>query len=581
MPAKGSTPSSRNAGLTGAGARRHAPADMPTAQSRSSGVAVDAAVADGGALRAALGETGSWRAQAEALARTLVEGTLASGAPLFDVQRAFAIFPPGSPAGESLFRLAEALPRIPDRSSRTAMLADRVPALRGWKAAAALPLADLATNAIGRQFVYAETIAKALRRAEFDACARPATRFSFDMLGEGARTDADADRNFRRTMDAIRAMGRAVGARAAMWRERLEVSVKLSSIHPRYDAASYAQVRGELLDRLKQIAGRAAAAGIGLTVDAEESERLSLQLDLFEALAADPALDRWGGLGLAVQAYQLRALETVDALLEIAGRRRKRGGTPIAVRLVKGAYWDAEVKRAQELGLERYPVFTDKRLTDLSYLACARRLSAGLDSVHPQFATHNPVTLACVLALADRPGGASPAPARLECQRLHGMGWALYRALAAMHPDLPVRTYAPVGEKRELLAYLVRRLLENSASTSYVRQAARAKRSGDLLRTGFEFIDTGLCPRDLPSPTELHMPQRRIAKGHDLGDSATLAAWAKSVNEARRTWTAGPLVSGKRGPGQARPAVSPARPDVTIGEVRDATADLAQAAIGA
>ena len=149
------------------------------------------------------------------------------------------------------------------------MLADRVPALRGWKAAAALPFADLATNAIGRQFVYAETIAKALRRAEFDACARPATRFSFDMLGEGARTDADADRNFRRTMDAIRAMGRAVGARAAMWRERLEVSVKLSSIHPRYDAASYAQVRGELLDRLKQIAGRAAAAGIGVTVDAE------------------------------------------------------------------------------------------------------------------------------------------------------------------------------------------------------------------------------------------------------------------------------------------------------------------------
>src|SRR6266446_584769 len=182
MPAKGSTPSSRNAGPTGAGARRHAPADRPTAQSRSRGGAVDAAVADGGALRAALGETGSWRARAEALAGTLVEATRASSAPLFEVQRAFAIFPPGSRAGESLFRLAEALPRIPDRPSRTAMLADRVPALRGWKAAAALPFADLARNAIGRQFVYAETIAKALRRAELDACARPATRFSFDML---------------------------------------------------------------------------------------------------------------------------------------------------------------------------------------------------------------------------------------------------------------------------------------------------------------------------------------------------------------------------------------------------------------
>src|SRR5438309_2217412 len=550
---------------------------MPTAQPRDA--ALDAAAADSRALRAALGETASWRAQAEALARELVEATLDSRGPLFEVQRAFAIFPPGSPAGDSLFRLAEALPRIPDRPSRIAMLADRVPALRGWKAAAALPFASVAMHAIGRQFVYAETIAAALRRAERDARGRPARRFSFDMLGEGARTAADADRNFRRYMDAVRAMERAVSAREAVWRERLEVSVKLSSIHARYDAASYAQARGELLDRLKQIAGRAAAAGIGLTIDAEASESLSLQLDLFEALAADPALDRWGGLGLAVQAYQLRALGTVDALLEIAGRRRKRGGMPIAVRLVKGAYWDAEVKRAQELGLERYPVFTDKRLTDLSYLACARRLSSALESVYPQFATHNPVTLACVLVLADQLGGASAAAARFECQRLHGMGRALYCTLAATHPDLPVRTYAPVGEQRELLAYLVRRLLENSASTSYVRQAARAKRSGDLLRTGFEFLDAGLCPRDLPSPTELHMPQRRIAKGHDLGDSATLAAWAKSVSEARRTWTAESLVNGERRPGPVRAVASPARPDVTIGEVSEATPDMARSAV--
>src|SRR3989475_807647 len=317
MPAKGSTPSSRNAGPTGAGARRHAPADMPTAQSRSSGVAVDAAVADGGALRAALGETGSWRARAEALAGTLVEATRASSAPLFDVQRAFAIFPPGSPAGESLFRLAEALPRIPDRPSRTAMLADRVPALRGWKAAAALPFAGLAMNAIGRHVVSAGTMAPSLRRAERYAPAQPATRFSFDMLGEGARTDADADRNFRRTMDALRAMGRAVSARAAIWRERLEVSVKLSSIHPRYDAASYAQVRGELLDRLKQITGRAAAAGIGLTIDAEGAGTFSPHAHLFQALASGPALGRLGGAGPAVQAAQLRALGTVDALLGI------------------------------------------------------------------------------------------------------------------------------------------------------------------------------------------------------------------------------------------------------------------------
>jgi RHH-type proline utilization regulon transcriptional repressor/proline dehydrogenase/delta 1-pyrroline-5-carboxylate dehydrogenase len=550
---------------------------MPTAHSRARDATIDAA--DSRALRTALGETASWRAQADALARGLVAATLDWRGTLLEVQRAFAIFPPGSPAGDSLFRLAEALPRIPDRRSRIAMLADRVPALRGWKAAAALPFASVAMNAIGRQFVYAQSVAAALRRGERDARARPARRFSFDMLGEGARTALDAERNFRRYLDAIRAMGRVVGAREGVWRERLEVSVKLSSIHPRYDAASYAQVRGELLGRLRQISGRAAAAGIGLTIDAEGSESLSLQLDLFEALASDPALDRWGGLGLAVQAYQPRAPQTVDALLEIAARRRKRGGMPIAVRLVKGAYWDAEIKRAQELGLARYPVFTDKGLTDLSYLACARRLSAGLDSVYPQFATHNPVTLACVLALADRVGGASASPARFECQRLHGMGGALYRALAATHPHLPVRTYAPVGDRRELFAYLVRRLLENSASTSYVRQAARAKRPDDLLRAGFEFLDAGTRPRDIPLPTELHMPQRRIARGYDLGDSAVLAAWAKSVSEARRTWTAAPLVNGERRPGPAHAAVSPARPDVTIGEVSEATPDMVPSAV--
>src|SRR5713101_4839547 len=194
---------------------------MLTAPSRPRDAAFDAA-ADGRALRAALGETASWRGQAEALARELVAATLDSRGTLFEVQRAFAIFPPGSPAGDSLFRLAEALPRIPDRPSRIAILADRVSALRGWKAAAALPFASVAMNAIGRQFVYAETIAAALRRAGRDARARPARRFSFDMLGEGARTAADADRNFRRYMGAIRAMERAAGTREAVWGKRLE-----------------------------------------------------------------------------------------------------------------------------------------------------------------------------------------------------------------------------------------------------------------------------------------------------------------------------------------------------------------------
>src|SRR5258706_3033578 len=188
---------------------------MPTAQPRDAALAT--AAADSRDLRAALGETTSWRAQAEALARELVEATLALQGTLFEVQRAFAIFPPGSPAGDSLFRLAEALPRIPDRPSRIAMLADRVPALRGWKAAAALPVASVAMNAIGRQFVYAQSVAAALRRGERDSRARPAMRFSFDMLGEGPRTAADAERNFRSYMDAIRALGRGVSAREGVW----------------------------------------------------------------------------------------------------------------------------------------------------------------------------------------------------------------------------------------------------------------------------------------------------------------------------------------------------------------------------
>jgi RHH-type proline utilization regulon transcriptional repressor/proline dehydrogenase/delta 1-pyrroline-5-carboxylate dehydrogenase len=420
-----------------------------------------------------------------------------------DLQRVFALLPPDRPAGEAAFRLAEALPRTPDRASRIALLKEYVPALRaGPLARIALPFADLAIAAVGGQFVYAQDIEGALRRARRDRRSRRG--FSFDMLGEGARTADDAERNLAHYAAAIEASGSADPARHG-------VSIKLSSIHERYDAPGYARSRSELLQRLKQLCRRAAHYGIGLTIDAEESERLPLHLDLFEALAMDEELKDWQGLGLALQAYQTGILETTSRIAEIAKKRQ----TPICVRLVKGAYWDAEIRRAQELGLDAYPVFTSKEETDRAYVEASRLLLSCPESVFPQFATHNPHTLGRVLELAG--------DARFECQRLHGMGIALERA----HPGLPMRIYAPVGPRRDLLAYLVRRLLENGASTSYVRQAA-----------------SGIAARSpaIALPRELHMPERTVARGYDLGHPSMLADLAKAVAANRGPWESPPAI---------------------------------------
>jgi RHH-type proline utilization regulon transcriptional repressor/proline dehydrogenase/delta 1-pyrroline-5-carboxylate dehydrogenase len=506
-------------------------------------------------LREALGPVAPWRARAETLAAALGGGA----PPLLDIQRVFNLLPPDTPAGEALFRLAEALPRTPDRAGGVALLADRLP-MPGIVAGAALPAARAALDAVGKRFVYAEEIEAALGRARRSAGAQQ--RFSFDMLGEGARTQADAGRNFAHYLRAIEVAG-ADPARAG-------VSVKLSSIHPRYDAASYGLVRGDLLALLGELCDAAAAAGIGLTIDAEESERAALHLDVFAALASEPRWRSWDGLGLAIQAYRCAALQAVDEVVRIA---RARGGR-VCVRLVKGAYWDAEVKRAQELGLAAYPVLTDKRGTDLSYLACAKRLLASRDVLFPQFATHNPATLACVLALAGEWHG-------FECQRLHGMGEGLEASLAQLAPTLPVRIYAPVGHRDELLAYLVRRLLENGASTSYVRQAARGVGVAEVLRHFFDFVAADDAPHALRSPLELQMPERLVARGHDLAEPQALQSLARAVAAVPRRWVAAPLVSGQRLPGAARRVASPARPDVCIGEVTDASPAQVAQAVGA
>jgi RHH-type transcriptional regulator, proline utilization regulon repressor / proline dehydrogenase / delta 1-pyrroline-5-carboxylate dehydrogenase len=459
------------------------------------------------------------------------------------VQRAFSLFPPDRPLGEALFRLAEAYPRTLDRVNRRALVDEFL-----HRAVPLLPV-DFATHLVARQFVYAQTIGAALAQARRNA----RNSFSFDMLGEGARTAAHAQRNFRRYQEAI---GAAAGSR------RFGVSVKLSSIHARYDAAGFAYARRDMLERLAALC----RAGVDLTIDAEEAERLPLHLELFAELSKQ--FPQWPGLGLAVQAYRPDVLQTLGEIVDMARRRAAR----LNVRLVKGAYWDAEIKRAQELGVEGYPVFTDKRETDLAYVAAAEFLLDHCALVFPQFATHNPVSAACVLALAEtRPGG-------FEFQRLHGMGASLDAALAKEAPEVGVRVYAPVGGRRDLLAYLVRRLLENGASTSYVRQAAQVPDPDRLIEEGFEFLQPSSRQR-FPLPVEIHMPERRIAKGFDLGEPSALAEMAKSVERQRRRWKAFPLLEGRVLEGGGRAVHSPALPQVEIGEVCDATPQVARAAI--
>ncbi|HEY0178912.1 MAG TPA: bifunctional proline dehydrogenase/L-glutamate gamma-semialdehyde dehydrogenase PutA, partial [Dokdonella sp.] len=318
-----------------------------------------------------------------------------------------------------------------------------------------------AMRIMGHQFVMGRTIEEALARSAEKANA--AYRYSYDMLGEAALTQADADRYQRAYRHAIAALGaRDAGlkAREASVLDAPSISVKLSALHPRYEPIKRARVHAELTPKLLELARLAMRNGIGMTVDAEEADRLELSLDVIGAVFADPSLDGWNGFGLAVQAYQKRAPFVVDWLAETAHKAQRRW----CVRLVKGAYWDSEIKRAQEQGLAGYPVYTRKPNTDVSYLACAKRLfAAGADAIYPQFATHNAHTIAAIHHFAQgRP---------FEFQRLHGMGADLYaEVVGAAKLGVPCRVYAPVGSHEDLLPYLVRRLLENGANTSFVNR---------------------------------------------------------------------------------------------------------------
>ena len=514
-------------------------------------------------------------------------------------------FPLDSRQGKALMSLAEALLRTPDPRCADRLIAERLAALReaGGAKSADLPVrmamallgtasrllpdagAGLTANArrspltpivtpvvrtalrramrmMGHAFIVGESIESALARGRRD---RELSLCSFDVLGEGARSDADAERYFAayaRAIDALRSQP------ADAVHRRSGISVKLSALEPRYFLTQQARVTERLIPRMLSLARRACAAGIGLTIDAEEADRLDLSLDIVEALARDPDTRGWSGLGLAVQAYGRRAPLLLDWVAQLA----RHTGRRMSARLVKGAYWDAEIKRAQERGLDSFPVYTSKIATDASYLVCAQRLFAARDVIYPQFATHNALTVAAVSAIA-------PRGAIYEFQRLHGMGQALYEAVRADVPDMPpVRVYAPVGTHEELLPYLVRRLLENGANTSFVhhflnRDIPVEQVVGELIPDSTEAAaassDAG--PARIREPQQLYRT-RRNSRGADFGNPAELAALRGELAAAAgASYPGGPVLSHAEPIEAGVPVRSPANAAAIVGLTRDAT----------
>ncbi|MCW5636184.1 MAG: trifunctional transcriptional regulator/proline dehydrogenase/L-glutamate gamma-semialdehyde dehydrogenase [Rubrivivax sp.] len=590
--------------------------------------------------------TGKQRAAAEALALRLARGVRArsrEGGRAGLVQGLLQEFALSSAEGVALMCLAEALLRIPDDATRDVLIRDKIAAgnwqqhlghspsmfvnaaawgllltgklvathsargltatLRRVVARGGEPLirkgVDMAMRLMGEQFVTGETIEQALERArEREA---QGFRYSFDMLGEAAMTAADAARYFAAYEAAIDAIGATAGGRGVITGPG--ISVKLSALHPRYTRAQAPRVLAELYPRLVRLAERARRHDIGLNIDAEESERLELSLELLERLAFEPMLAGWHGIGFVVQAYQKRCPAVIDWLVDLG----RRSGHRLMVRLVKGAYWDSEIKRAQQEGQAGYPVYTRKPYTDVAYIACARRLLAAPDAVYPQFATHNAMSLATIHELA---GPGSYAPGHYEFQCLHGMGEPLYEQVVGEVNTgglgRPCRVYAPVGTHETLLAYLVRRLLENGANTSFVNRIADDNIAlEDLVRDPVAVVrDTaareGVAPGTphpaIPLPEALYGGHRLNSRGLDLADEPTLTRLvAAFADDQVRHWRAEPLLAAGEGAPAAGAGIAPEaaaragwepvhnpadRADI-VGRVREATADEVQQALAA
>ncbi|MEP7242303.1 MAG: bifunctional proline dehydrogenase/L-glutamate gamma-semialdehyde dehydrogenase PutA [Gammaproteobacteria bacterium] len=424
-----------------------------------------------------------------------------------------------------------------------------------------------AMRIMGDEFVLGRTIEEALGRAnDADSIA------SFDMLGEGARTAADAQRHFKSYQHAIETT--AAASKGGIYAGH-GVSVKLSALHPRYEYATRERVFAEMLPRLRTLALKARAGKIHLTIDAEEATRLDVSLDIIEALARDPALADWQGLGLALQCYSKRAPAVLEWLVTLG----REIGRRFMVRLVKGAYWDTEIKRAQEMGLPGYPVFTRKVATDLSYLVCARYALANPKEIYPQFATHNAHTIAAVIEMAG-------AKRDFEFQRLHGMGDLAYAAARECIPDLPqVRVYAPVGAHKDLLAYLVRRLLENGANTSFVNRFMDESVSLEKLieDPAGKIQSLASIPNPhIPAPAALFGAARRNSAGFDLNDADEVQTLLSSLRALESTaWRAAPIVSGARVGNREVPVKNPADHEDVVGFVADATVADVERAVAA
>ena len=555
------------------------------------------------------------RNAASELARRLVTQVRSSRTKASGVDALMHEFSLSSEEGVALMCLAEALLRIPDNATRDRLIADKI-SEGNWKShlnnspslfvnAAAWGLlitGKLTTNTseknmgsalsrmiskggaplirqgvnyamrlLGKQFVTGQTIEEALQNGKERE--KMGYRFSFDMLGEAAYTEEDANRYYNDYVQAIHAIGKDAAGQGVY--EGNGISVKLSAIHPRYSRAQHERVMSELLPRLKELFLLGKKYDIGINIDAEEANRLELSLDLMEALVSDPDLAGYKGIGFVVQAYQKRCPFVIDYLIDLARRSNQK----LMIRLVKGAYWDSEVKWAQVDGMDGYPTYTRKVHTDISYLACARKLLDAQDAVFPQFATHNAYTLGAIYQMGKGKD--------FEHQCLHGMGETLYdQVVGPQNLGRRVRVYAPVGTHETLLAYLVRRLLENGANSSFVNQIVDENISIDrLIKSPFDTIaEQGIHLHPaLPLPRNLYGKDRLNSQGVDFSNETVLQNLQEKLNQASsEDFHAASIVNGEaRNVGEAQPVRNPADHNDVVGTVSFADAALAQEAIGA
>ncbi len=533
------------------------------------------------------------------------------------VQSLLQAFSLSSSEGIALMCLAEALLRIPDASTRDALIRDKISSgdwhsqlgkgrslfvnaatwgllltgklvathsesrlahtlkqliNKGGEPVIRLGM-DRVMRLMGEQFVTGETIDEALSNARH--LEQKGFRYSYDMLGEAALTAQDAEAYLKAYQQAIHAIGKASQGRGVY--EGPGISIKLSALHPRYCRAQYDRVMEELYPRLLSLTLQAMQYDIGINIDAEEAERLEISLDLLERLCHEPSLAGWKGIGFVVQAYQKRCPFVIDFLIDLAQRTQRR----LMVRLVKGAYWDSEIKRAQMDGLEDYPVYTRKVYTDVSYLACARQLLEAPDAIYPQFATHNAHTLSAIYTLA----GERYYPGQYEFQCLHGMGEALYTQVVGSEEEgklgRPCRIYAPVGTHETLLAYLVRRLLENGANTSFVNRIADedvpleqliASPIGEVQALAYKEGAPGCSHPRIPFPAHIYGPERRNAQGVDLTDEHRLDILSSALcADATQVWHAAPIIVDTPSPKAARPVTNPSQRHDIVGYVCDAS----------